>query len=61
MLSLRTRLLLALVAGTVGLVAVPIHGRFIGLMVAVGLVLVGRIILSACRMMDEQEGGANGG
>lgn len=54
MLGLRTRLLLALVAGTVGLAAVPSHGRFIGLMVAVGLVLVGRIILTACRMMDEQ-------
>lgn len=61
MLSLRARLSLALVAGTVGLVAVPIHGRFIGLMVAVGLVLVGRIILAACRMMDEQETRNDGG
>lgn len=59
MLSLRTRLLLAFVAGTAGLVIVPVHGRFIGLTVAVGLVLVGRIILHACRMMDEQ-GARNG-
>ena len=54
MLSLQARMLLAFVAGTAGLVIVPIHGRFIGLMVAIGLVLVGRIILFACRMMDEQ-------
>lgn len=60
MLSLRARLLLAFVAGTAGLVIVPIHGRFTGLMVAVGLVLVGRIILCACRMMDEQ-GAKDGG
>lgn len=58
MLSLRARLLLAFVAGTAGLVIVPVHGRFIGLLVAVGLVLVGRIILYACRM-DEQ-GARNG-
>jgi len=53
--GLRTRLLLTFVAGTAGLVVVPVHGRLIGLAVAVGLVLVGRIILTVCRMMDEKE------
>ena len=53
MLGLRTRLLLALVAGTAGLVVVPIHGRFIGLVVAVGLVLVGRIILTASGLFED--------